>query len=95
MRQTEYGGNRHHPTRTRTSFKNSDLHSGKSQIHRRCKAVAADAPFDPATSIGPMARGERNSMGPTVVLDTGRVEIVVISNHVEPHDLAAFFAVPP
>ncbi|MBK9606005.1 MAG: M81 family metallopeptidase [Betaproteobacteria bacterium] len=42
---------------------------------------------------GPMARGERNSMGPTVVLDTGRVEIVVISNHVEPHDLAAFVAV--
>jgi microcystin degradation protein MlrC len=42
---------------------------------------------------GPMARGEQNDMGPTVVLDTGRVEIVVISNHVEPHDLAAFDAV--
>jgi len=42
---------------------------------------------------GPMARGEMNSMGPTVVLDTGNVEIVVISNHVEPHDLAAFVAV--
>jgi microcystin degradation protein MlrC len=26
------------------------------------------------------------------VLDTGKVEIVVISNHVEPHDLAAFTA---
>ena len=42
---------------------------------------------------GPMARGEQNDMGPTAVLDTGKVEIVVISNHVEPHDLAAFDAV--
>jgi len=42
---------------------------------------------------GPMARGEMNDMGPTAVLDTGRVKIVVISNHVEPHDLAAFTAV--
>src|SRR5688572_32409162 len=30
---------------------------------------------------------------PTAVLDTGKVAIVVISNHVEPHDLAAFAAV--
>jgi len=42
---------------------------------------------------GPMAAGEHNDMGLTAVLDTGRVEIVVISNHVEPHDLAAFTAV--
>ena len=42
---------------------------------------------------GPMARGERNDMGPSVVLDTGKVEIVVISNHVEPHDIAALTAV--
>jgi microcystin degradation protein MlrC len=42
---------------------------------------------------GPMARGEVNHMGPTAVLDTGQVEIVVISKHVEPHDLAAFQAV--
>ncbi|WP_326539513.1 M81 family metallopeptidase [Pseudorhodoferax sp.] len=42
---------------------------------------------------GPMARGEVNHMGPTAVLDTGRIEIVVISRHVEPHDLAAFQAV--
>jgi microcystin degradation protein MlrC len=42
---------------------------------------------------GPMARGELNDMGPTAVVDTGRVKIVVISNHVEPHDLAAFTAV--
>lgn len=32
-------------------------------------------------------------MGPAAVLDTGRVQIVVISDHVEPHDLAAFTAV--
>ena len=38
---------------------------------------------------GPMARGVLNDMGPTVVLDTGKVEIVLISRHVEPHDLAA------
>ena len=44
-------------------------------------------------NYGPMARGELNAMGPTVVLDTGKIEIVVISNHVEPHDLAAFTAV--
>ena len=44
-------------------------------------------------NYGPMARGELNDMGPTAVLDTGKVLIVVISNHVEPHDLAAFTAV--
>jgi len=44
-------------------------------------------------NLGPMARGELNSMGPAVVLDSGGIEIVVISNHVEPHDLAAFTAV--
>ena len=42
---------------------------------------------------GPMGRGEWNDMGPTVVFDTGKVQIVVISKHVEPHDLAAFTAV--
>ncbi len=31
--------------------------------------------------------------GLTAVLDTGRVQIVVISDHVDPHDLAAFTAV--
>jgi microcystin degradation protein MlrC len=42
---------------------------------------------------GPMATGELNHMGPTAVLDAGGVQIVVISDHVEPHDLAAFTAV--
>jgi len=44
-------------------------------------------------NLGPMARGELNHMGPTAVFDTGKVQIVVISNQVEPHDLAAFQAV--
>jgi microcystin degradation protein MlrC len=42
---------------------------------------------------GPMARGERMDMGPSAVLDTGRVEIVVISRQVEPFDIGAFRAV--
>ncbi len=36
---------------------------------------------------GPMARGVAMEMGPAVVLDTGAVEIVLISRHVEPSDL--------
>lgn len=39
---------------------------------------------------GPMARGQITDMGTAAVLDTGNVEIVVISRHVEPHDIAAF-----
>ena len=36
---------------------------------------------------GPMGRGVQMDMGATVVLDTGAVEIVLISRHVEPSDL--------
>jgi microcystin degradation protein MlrC len=36
---------------------------------------------------GPASTGMLNDMGATVVLDTGKVEIVVISKHVEPNDL--------
>ena len=36
---------------------------------------------------GPMGRGVQMDMGPAVVLDTGRVEIVLISRHVAPSDL--------
>ena len=43
-------------------------------------------------NFGPMARGETNVMGPSVLFDTGRVQVAVISEHVEPHDLAAFTA---
>jgi microcystin degradation protein MlrC len=41
---------------------------------------------------GPMGRGELMDMGPSAVLDTGRVEIAVISRQVEPYDIAAFRA---
>ena len=36
---------------------------------------------------GPMYAGVAMDMGTSVVLDTGRVEIVIISRHVEPHDI--------
>ena len=41
---------------------------------------------------GPMARGELMDMGPSAVLDTGKVEIAVISRHTEPYDLGSFRA---
>ena len=39
---------------------------------------------------GPMARGEVADMGSCAVLDTGKVEIAVISRHVETYDIASF-----
>jgi microcystin degradation protein MlrC len=39
---------------------------------------------------GPMGRGEQVDMGLCVVLDTGNVEIAVISKRVEPHDIGSF-----
>ena len=36
---------------------------------------------------GPMAAGTQQDMGHAVVLDTGRVEIVLFSRHVEPFDV--------
>ena len=44
-------------------------------------------------NVGPMARGELMDMGPTAVLDTGGIEIVVTSRQIEPYDIAAFRAV--
>ena len=44
-------------------------------------------------NYGPMARGERMNMGPSVLFDTGNVEIAVISRHVEPSDLACLRAI--
>jgi microcystin degradation protein MlrC len=41
---------------------------------------------------GPMARGELGDMGAAALLDTGKVEIAVISRHVEPYDIAPFRA---
>jgi microcystin degradation protein MlrC len=42
---------------------------------------------------GPMATGRTARMGPTAVLDTGKVEIVVISRHTEPWDVGVFTSV--
>jgi microcystin degradation protein MlrC len=41
---------------------------------------------------GPMARGELMDMGASAVLDTGKVEIAVISRHTEPYDMGSFRA---
>ena len=42
---------------------------------------------------GPMYTGLKVSMGPTAVLDTGRMQIVVVSHHHEPWDLGVFTSV--
>src|SRR5262249_2154448 len=39
---------------------------------------------------GPMARGVETDMGPSVVIDTGALEIALVSHHVEPSDLNCF-----
>ncbi|HTV90096.1 MAG TPA: M81 family metallopeptidase [Stellaceae bacterium] len=41
---------------------------------------------------GPMQHGVLTDMGPSVVLDTGKIEIALISRHVEPSDLNCFLA---
>src|SRR6185295_19840932 len=41
---------------------------------------------------GPMGRGVETDMGLSVVLDTGRAEIVLVSKHVEPFDLSCFLS---
>ncbi|MFT4632076.1 MAG: microcystin degradation protein MlrC [Candidatus Pseudothioglobus sp.] len=42
------------------------------------------------TVTGPMSTGSLINMGTTVVLDTGKVQIIIISRHVEPFDLGCF-----
>jgi microcystin degradation protein MlrC len=42
--------------------------------------------------VGPMGTGANMNMGKSVVLDTGKVEIAVISQHVEPYDLGCFYS---
>jgi len=42
---------------------------------------------------GPMYRGTWNNTGTTVVLDTGRVEIVIVSQHQEPFDVSCLKSV--
>lgn len=44
------------------------------------------------TIKGPMGTGATMNMGRTVVLDTGKVQIIVISRHVEPYDLGCFYS---
>lgn len=41
---------------------------------------------------GPMGRGVLTDMGPSVVIDTGKAEVALISRHVEPSDLNCFTA---
>lgn len=43
-------------------------------------------------NLGPAYTGVLMDMGPTVVLDTGSVEIVVVSRHQEPNDLGCFLS---
>jgi microcystin degradation protein MlrC len=45
------------------------------------------------TVRGPMYTGVKIAMGPTAVLDTGRVQIVVVSRHHEPWDQGVFTSV--
>lgn len=41
---------------------------------------------------GPMGKGTWNYMGPSAVLSTGNVDIVIISRHIEPYDLGSFLS---
>ena len=59
------------------------------RVHGRVRAIT-DGHF---RNRGPMGKGILMDMGPTVVLDTGKVEIVVISKYQEPNDLNAFLSV--
>ncbi len=45
------------------------------------------------TVHGPMYTGVKVFMGPTAVLDTGNMEIVIVSNHHEPWDVGVFTSV--
>jgi microcystin degradation protein MlrC len=42
---------------------------------------------------GPMNAGALESMGPCGVLEVAGIQVIVISDHVEPHDIAPFTAV--
>jgi microcystin degradation protein MlrC len=53
------------------------------QVTGRVKAIV-DGKY---RAKGPMAAGTQQDMGHAVVLDTGRVEIVLFSRHVEPFDV--------
>jgi microcystin degradation protein MlrC len=42
---------------------------------------------------GPMSKGTLNDTGTTVVLDTGKVEIIIVSRHQEPNDINCLLSV--
>lgn len=44
------------------------------------------------TNLGPMRKGLLNNTGTTVVFDTGKVEIVIISRHQEPYDVSCLLS---
>ena len=44
------------------------------------------------TAKGPMSQGARQDMGAAVVIDTGHVEVALISRHVEPFDVNALIS---
>ena len=41
---------------------------------------------------GPMSKGVLMDMGPSAVLDTGKVQVIVISKQQEPNDLECFYS---
>jgi microcystin degradation protein MlrC len=63
-----------------------DVQSEPLQVTGNVKTIS-DGRF---TIKGPMSTGSTMNMGTTVVLDTGKVQIIVISRHVEPYDLGCF-----
>jgi microcystin degradation protein MlrC len=65
------------------------LHGEPLQVTGRVKLIF-DGTF---RNRGPAYKGVLMHMGPTVVLDTGKVEIVVISRHQEPNDIACLTSV--
>jgi microcystin degradation protein MlrC len=64
--------------------------TGESCLVRGTVRIVSDGRYH---NEGPALKGVAMDMGPTVVLDTGKVEIVVISKHQEPNDLACFKSV--
>jgi microcystin degradation protein MlrC len=64
------------------------LEGEPAEVSGRVKLIS-DGQF---RNLGPAQPGVLMDMGPTVVLDTGKVEIVVISRHQEPNDLGCLLS---
>ena len=54
-----------------------------------CVRLISDGEF---TITGPMGTGGKANMGDSVLLDTGKVQIIVVSRHIEPFDLGCFYS---